>query len=49
LLFSDGYSYDTELPNINVPFLVISSNKENNIDFLKTLTKDSKKEFIDLK
>ena len=36
LLFSDGYSYDTELPNINVPFLVISSNKENNIDFLKT-------------
>jgi len=49
LLFSDGYSYDTELPNINVPFLVISSNKENNIDFLKTLIKDSKKEFIDLK
>lgn len=49
LLFSDGYSYDTELPNINIPFLVISSNKENNIDFLKTLTKDSKKEFIDLK
>ena len=49
LLFSDGYSYDTELPNINVPFLVISSNKENNIDFLKTLTKGSKKEFIDLK
>ena len=49
LLFSDGYSYDTELPNINVPFLVISSNKEYNIDFLKTLTKDSKKEFIDLK
>ena len=35
LLFSDGYSYDTELPNINVPFLVISSNKENNIDLRK--------------
>lgn len=48
LLFSDGYSYDTKLPKIKAPFLIISSNEEYNIDFLKTLTKDSKKEFIDL-
>ena len=49
LLFSDGYTYDTKFPKINSPFIVISSNKEYNTDFLKTITKGSKKEFINLK
>ena len=49
LLFSDGYTYDTKFPKINSPLIVISSNKEYNTDFLKTITKGSKKEFINLK
>ena len=49
LLFSDGFTYDTKFPKINSPLIVISSNKEYNTDFLKTITKGSKKEFINLK
>ena len=34
---------------LNAPLIVISSNKEYNTDFLKTITKGSKKEFINLR
>jgi TonB-dependent SusC/RagA subfamily outer membrane receptor len=49
LLFSDGYTYDLKFPEINASLIVISSNKEYNTDFLKTITKGSKKEFINLR
>ena len=49
LLFSDGYTYDSKFPKLNASLIVISSNKEYNTDFLKTITKGSKKEFINLK
>ena len=49
LLFSDGYTYDSKFPKLNASLIVISSNKEYNTDFLKTITKGSNKEFINLR
>ena len=49
LLFSDGYTYDSKFPKLNVSLIVISSNKEYNTDFLKTIAKGSKKEFVNLR
>ena len=49
LLFSDGYTYDSKFPNLNASLIVISSNKEYNTDFLKTIAKASKKEFVNLR
>jgi len=49
LLFSDGYTYDSKFPKLNASLIVISSNKEYNTDFLKTIAKGSKKEFVNLR
>ena len=49
LLFSDGYTYDSKFPKLNASLIVISSNKEYNTDFLKTIAKASKKEFVNLR
>ncbi len=49
LLFSDGYTYDSKFPKLNASLIVISSNKEHNTDFLKTIAKGSKKEFVNLR
>lgn len=49
LLFSDGYSFHKKFPKIKSLLTIISSNKEYNSDFFNSITKDSGKEFIDLK
>jgi TonB-dependent SusC/RagA subfamily outer membrane receptor len=49
LLFSDGYTYDSKFPKLNASLIVITSNKEYNTDFLKTIAKGSKKDFVNLR